>query len=126
MFPPSAQPFVDLDDKDDGTLTAALIGGNIGLLAAIPLDARWTPLPDYGNSLAECSQVNIQNVGVTAGLALCTLGLIVLGGVRAHGVLGFLKQHYGWEGMFGGVALMCLIAAVTWLGIDCTKRLAPD
>ena len=28
----------------------------------------------------------------TAGLALCTLGLIVLGGVRAHGVLGFLKH----------------------------------
>ncbi|TBR22762.1 ATP synthase F0 subunit A [bacterium] len=32
------------------------------------------------------------NVGVTAGLALCTLGLIVLGGVRAQGLLGFLKH----------------------------------
>lgn len=32
------------------------------------------------------------NVGVTAGLALCTLGLIVLGGVRAHGALGFLAH----------------------------------
>ncbi|MBI3297561.1 MAG: F0F1 ATP synthase subunit A [Elusimicrobia bacterium] len=32
------------------------------------------------------------NVGVTAGLALCTLGLIVLGGVRAQGLIGFLKH----------------------------------
>lgn len=32
------------------------------------------------------------NVAVTAGLALCTLGLIVLGGVRAHGLVGFLAH----------------------------------
>ncbi len=36
-------------------------------LAAVPLDARWTPLPDYGNADAECSQINLQNVGLTAG-----------------------------------------------------------
>ena len=36
-------------------------------LAAVPLDAKWTPLPDYGNADAECSQVNIQSVGLTGG-----------------------------------------------------------
>jgi hypothetical protein len=36
-------------------------------LAAIPLDARWATLPEYSTSLAECSQVNLQNVGTTAG-----------------------------------------------------------
>ena len=32
------------------------------------------------------------NVSVTAGLALCTLGLIVVGGVRAQGLVGFAKH----------------------------------
>jgi cephalosporin-C deacetylase-like acetyl esterase len=36
-------------------------------LKAIPLDAKWTPLPDYGNADVECSQVNLQNVGLTSG-----------------------------------------------------------
>ena len=36
-------------------------------LAALPIDARWTPLPDYGTADAECSQVNLQNVGLTGG-----------------------------------------------------------
>ncbi len=36
-------------------------------LAALPIDARWTPLPDYGTAEADCWQVNLQNVGVTEG-----------------------------------------------------------
>lgn len=36
-------------------------------LAALPLDAKWTPLPEYGTADAECSQVSLQNVGLTAG-----------------------------------------------------------
>jgi cephalosporin-C deacetylase-like acetyl esterase len=36
-------------------------------LKALPIDAKWTPLPDYGTSGVECSQVNVQNVGLTAG-----------------------------------------------------------
>ena len=36
-------------------------------LAALPLDARWTPLPDYGTAEADCSQINLQNVGLTGG-----------------------------------------------------------
>jgi cephalosporin-C deacetylase-like acetyl esterase len=46
-------------------------------LAALPIDAKWTPLPDYGTADAECSQVNLQNVGLTGGTSrlygiLCT------------------------------------------------------
>lgn len=35
-------------------------------LAKLPMDARVTPLPEYGNAGAECYQVNLQNVGVGA------------------------------------------------------------
>jgi cephalosporin-C deacetylase len=36
-------------------------------LAALPLDAKWTPLPDYGAAGVDCSQINVQNVGLTEG-----------------------------------------------------------
>ena len=36
-------------------------------LKAFPLDAKWTALPDYGTADVECSQVNVQNVGLTSG-----------------------------------------------------------
>ena len=36
-------------------------------LAALPIDAKWTPLPDYGTADVDCSQINLQNVGLTAG-----------------------------------------------------------
>ena len=41
--------------------------GERARLAALPIDARWTPLPDYGTADAGCWQVNLQNVGVTEG-----------------------------------------------------------
>jgi cephalosporin-C deacetylase-like acetyl esterase len=36
-------------------------------LAALPIDAKWTPLPDYGTPDVDCSQINLQNVGLTEG-----------------------------------------------------------
>ena len=33
----------------------------------MPLDAKWTPLPDYGTADVDCSQINLQNVGLTEG-----------------------------------------------------------
>ena len=33
-------------------------------LAKLPMDAKVTPLPEYGNSSADCYQVNLQNVGM--------------------------------------------------------------
>jgi sugar phosphate permease len=48
------------------------------------------------------------------------------GGFVAGPVLGYLKQQYGWEGLFLGVAAMCLLSALSWLFIDCTRRLVAD
>jgi cephalosporin-C deacetylase-like acetyl esterase len=36
-------------------------------LAAVPIDAKWTPLPDYSTSEVSCWQINLQNVGLTTG-----------------------------------------------------------
>lgn len=36
-------------------------------LAKVPIDARVTRLPEYGNAAAECYHVNLQNVGVGPG-----------------------------------------------------------
>ena len=41
--------------------------GERARLAKVPLDAKWTPLPDFGNADVECSQINLQNVGLTSG-----------------------------------------------------------
>lgn len=35
-------------------------------LAQLPIDAKLTPLPEYGNAGADCFQVNLQNVGMGA------------------------------------------------------------
>ncbi len=34
-------------------------------LAKLPIDARVTPLPDYGNATVDCFHVNLQNIGMT-------------------------------------------------------------
>jgi sugar phosphate permease len=65
------------------------------------------------------------------GRAAATLfGLVnmigAVGGFVAGPCLGFLKQQYGWEGLFLGVAAMCMVAALTWLFIDCTRRVVAD
>jgi sugar phosphate permease len=49
-----------------------------------------------------------------------------VGGFVAGPVLGSLKQHYGWEGLFLGVAAMCLLSGVCWLFVDCTRQLVAD
>ena len=36
-------------------------------LAALPLDAQWTPLPEYGNASVDCAQINLQSAGLTEG-----------------------------------------------------------
>jgi cephalosporin-C deacetylase len=38
-------------------------------LAKIPLDARITPLPEYGNASAACFHIDLQNVGTGAGVS---------------------------------------------------------
>ena len=48
------------------------------------------------------------------------------GGFVAGPVLGYLKQYHGWDGLFCAAAGMCILSALTWLLIDCTRRLVPD
>jgi sugar phosphate permease len=47
-----------------------------------------------------------------------------IGAFAAGPAMGYLKQYHGWEGLFLGVAGVYLAAALTWLFIDCTRRLA--
>jgi MFS family permease len=53
-----------------------------------------------------------------------TVGAV--GGFVAGPALGYLKLYYGWEGLFFGVMCMLLLSALTWLGIDCTRKLVSD
>ncbi|MCX6592903.1 MAG: acetylxylan esterase [Acidobacteria bacterium] len=38
-------------------------------LAKLPIDAKLTPLPEYGNAAADCFHVNLQNVGAGNGVS---------------------------------------------------------
>lgn len=77
------------------------------------LSTQWGAITDMGGRAA----------GTLFGL-VNTAGAI--GGFVAGPVLGWLKQEYGWEGLFWGVSAMCFVAAATWLWIDCTKRVVAD
>jgi sugar phosphate permease len=46
-----------------------------------------------------------------------------IGGFVAGPVLGYLKQNHGWDGLFLGVGVAYLLAALCWLFIDCTRRI---
>jgi sugar phosphate permease len=48
------------------------------------------------------------------------------GGFVAGPVLGYLKEQHGWEGVFLCVAAMCLVSALTWLLIDCTRQVVAE
>jgi sugar phosphate permease len=48
------------------------------------------------------------------------------GGFVAGPVLGLLKKQHGWDGLFYCVAAMCAVSALTWLFIDCTKRVVAE
>ena len=58
-FQPEAIRPTTEDPADFDTFWA----GAKGVLARIPLDARLTPLPDYGTATVEVFQVNLQNIG---------------------------------------------------------------
>ena len=58
--PQSIQP-TQVDPSDFDAFWAA----GKAALAELPIDARITPLPGYGNASADCYQVNLQNVGMS-------------------------------------------------------------
>jgi cephalosporin-C deacetylase len=49
--------------KDPADFDAFWAAGKAAL-AKLPIDAKLTPLPEYGNAGADCSQVNLQNIGM--------------------------------------------------------------
>ncbi len=73
------------------------------------LPTQWAAVTDMGGRAAATLFGAVNTVGA-------------LGGFVAGPIFGWLKQEYSWPGLFYGVAGMCLFAAVTWLFIDCTKR----
>jgi sugar phosphate permease len=77
------------------------------------LATQWGTITDIGGRAAATVFGLVNAVGA-------------LGGFVAGPVLGYLKDHHGWEGLFLGVAVMCLVSALTWLFIDCTRRLVAD
>ena len=77
------------------------------------LPTQWAAVTDMGGRAAATLFGLVNMVGI-------------IGGFVAGPVFGRLRQEYGWDGLFYGVAAMCLVAAVTWLFIDRTRRLVSD
>ncbi len=77
------------------------------------LPTQWAAVTDMGG-----------RAGATLFGIVNTVG--ILGGFAAGPIFGILRHHYDWPGVFAGVAAMCLIAAITWLFLDCTKKLVAD
>ena len=77
------------------------------------LASQWGAVTDMGGRAAATVFGLVNTVGA-------------FGGFVAGPALGYLKQYYDWEGLFLGAAGMCLLSALTWLFIDCTRRLVAD
>jgi MFS family permease len=74
------------------------------------LSTQWGTMTDIGGPLAG----TVFGVVNTAGSAA---------GFLAGPLMGWVKQGYGWEGLFFGVAGLYALAAVCWLAIDSRRRL---
>jgi MFS family permease len=77
------------------------------------MPTQWATVTDIGGRAAATVFAIINTVGA-------------VGGFVAGPVFAYLNRTYGWDGVFYGVAAMCASAALTWLFIDCTKRVVAD
>jgi MFS family permease len=77
------------------------------------LPTQWAAVTDMGGRAAATVFGIVNTVGA-------------VGGFAAGPIFGYLREQYQWPGVFYGVAGMCVFAALTWLFIDCTKRLVGD
>jgi MFS family permease len=97
---------------EDGRLTmVVLLAARVFSDWSLP--TQWGAVTDMGGRAAATLFGVVNTVGV-------------FGGFVAGPVFGYLKQQYDWDGLFYGVAVMCVVAAVSWLFIDCTRRLVGD
>jgi sugar phosphate permease len=96
----------------DGRLTmVVLLGARVFSDWSLP--TQWAAVTDMGGKAAATLFGVVNMVGI-------------FGGVVAGPLFGLLKEQYGWDGMFFGVAAMCAVSAMCWLFIDCTRRLMGD
>jgi sugar phosphate permease len=77
------------------------------------MPTQWAAVTDMGGRAAATLFGIVNMVGI-------------IGGVAAGPVFGYLNEAYGAPGLFYGVAAMCIVAAISWLFIDCTQRLVGD
>jgi len=93
---------------DDGRIAMVVL-----LIARVfgdwSLPTQWGTITDMGGRASATLFGLVNTVGA-------------VGGFVAGPCLGYLKQHYGWDGLFYGVVAMCLVASLTWLFIDCTRQ----
>jgi sugar phosphate permease len=113
--------------------TGKFVASGLVLLSIQAEDGRMTMLILVAARIFSDWSLPTQWAAVTdmGGRAVATVfGLVntvgAAGGFVAGPVFGLLKQAYGWDGIFVGVAAMCLFAATTWLFLDCTQRLVSD
>ncbi len=113
--------------------TGKLVAGGLVLASMQADDGRWTMAVLLAARVFSDWSLPTQWAAVTdmGGRAGATLfGVVntvgVAGGVVAGPVFGYLKLHYDWDGVFYGVAALCVLAAVAWLFIDCTRRVVRD
>lgn len=86
------------------------------ILLACKFFGDWS-LPTQWGTITDIS-------GRAAGTVFAVVNTV--GGVAAFlgsPVMAFVKEHFGWEGLFYFIAAIYFIAASCWLFIDCTKRL---
>jgi sugar phosphate permease len=97
---------------EDGRLTMAMLLA-VRVFSDWSLPTQWAAVTDMGGRAAATVFGIVNTVGIA-------------GGFVAGPIFGYLKQTHGYDGLFYGVAAMCFFAAVTWLFLDCTKRLVGD
>jgi len=107
----AAMVLLSMQMEDGRVVMAVLVAARVFSDWSLP--TQWAAVTDMGGRAA----ATVFGIVNTAG---------ALGGFVAGPIFGYLKQEYGFDGLFYGVAGMCVLAAFTWLGIDCTKRVVSD
>jgi sugar phosphate permease len=74
------------------------------------LVTQWGAITDIGGPAAATVFGVVNTAGSVAGFV-------------AGPTMGYLKQYHGWDGLFGTVAGVYVLAAVCWLVIDSSRRL---
>jgi len=113
--------------------TGATLGAVLIAVAVGVEDGRWAMLVLAGaRFFADWSQPTVWGTisdvgGKAAGTvfgAVNTAGSV--GAFAAGPVLGWIKQSYGWSTVFWTVAGVYLVAGLSWLAVDCTRRIVKE